>query len=680
MLDCIRVLINTPDWQPTHAIVFLFNNAEESLQDGSHLYSNQHETASTVRAVINLEAAGTTGPELLFQATSEQMIQAYSKVPRPFGTVVANEIFSSGVLMSDTDFRQFELYLNVTGLDMAVVGNSYLYHTRLDLVENIEPGVAQHMAENTLALLKYLASEESPLPSLTEGYTKPTTVFYSIFGRFWVYSFHTAKLLYTALFVASCIVVKVTFVAPAPALRQGGGFVSETIRGLAALGLGLLGAIVGANVVAFAMSSVLNKGLSWFSVEFSCLALFGPAAIGGALASQLLLGRVREQTIFSSVVLLHGFLACTIQFLNVGSSAVFFLSGAPLTLALLVNSFVTNSGDDVSLISYAIGQLVPLTVGAQMICSVLDVFVPLTGRTGEKAPADHIIATIVAVIGTYCLPLMISFVHRIPRRALSRALLVPAMVTAGAMAIFMMREPFDPMHPKRFYAMYLENITSHEQHLHFAAADSAPGFELLVHDLAQSFGLPEAPLPQSIIMNDWNADWDVVYPFSSFLTPYRVELPEHPDFKTPPVHDFSVSAVNDSIDSAAGTRTFTLVVKHDDIIWTSVAFDAYVLKWSLDDNPPDEYARHHIKEASIYGHNVWTADFTVKIPEGSDGKIKFNFVGVHEKAMWPAKKAQKEEGGRAMRLFEEIDNWLLNERGGIYDATLVGCVGGVSWV
>lgn len=56
---------------------------------------------SSVRAVINLEAAGTTGRELLFQATSEQMIQAYSHVPRPFGTVIANEIFSSGIMMSE---------------------------------------------------------------------------------------------------------------------------------------------------------------------------------------------------------------------------------------------------------------------------------------------------------------------------------------------------------------------------------------------------------------------------------------------------------------------------------------------------------------------------------------------------------------------------------------------------
>ena len=139
----------------------------------------------------------------------------------------------------------------------------------------------KHMAENTLALLKYLASETSPLPSLTEGYTKPTTVFYSVFGRFWVYSFQTAKLIYSALFVASAIVVRATFVPPAPALRNGRGFVSETIRGFTALGLGLLGAIIGANAVAFAMRSVLDKAMSWFSVELSCVALFGPAALGG---------------------------------------------------------------------------------------------------------------------------------------------------------------------------------------------------------------------------------------------------------------------------------------------------------------------------------------------------------------------------------------------------------------
>jgi Zn-dependent M28 family amino/carboxypeptidase len=117
MLECMRVLLATPDWSPRHAVIFceltqtgqfqfayvfvVFNHAEECLQDGSHLFSTQHPWASTARAVINLEAAGTTGRELLFQATSEQMIEAYSHVPRPYGTVFANEIFSSGIILSE---------------------------------------------------------------------------------------------------------------------------------------------------------------------------------------------------------------------------------------------------------------------------------------------------------------------------------------------------------------------------------------------------------------------------------------------------------------------------------------------------------------------------------------------------------------------------------------------------
>ncbi|KAI0078731.1 hypothetical protein K474DRAFT_1593590 [Panus rudis PR-1116 ss-1] len=682
MLECIRNLIYTPGWEPSYAIIFLFNNAEESLQDGSHLYSTQHHTAKSVRAAINLEAAGTTGPELLFQATSEEMIKAYSKVPRPFGTILANEIFSSGILMSDTDFRQFELYLNVTGLDMAVVGNSYLYHTRLDLVENIEAGVAQHMAENTLALLQYLSSPESPLPSLTAGYSKPTTVFYEAFGHFWVYSYQTAKILYSTLLVVSTLFIRSTFVPPAPALRQGRGFVSENLRGLKALCLGLVGSLLGANFVAFIMRNVLDKGMSWFSVELSCLLLYGPAALTGTLASQLLIGHVREQTVFSSLVLSHAFLACTLQLLGIGSSAVFFLSGLPLFLAYVANTFLVRNGDEVSLWSYAIGQFVPLTTGTRMVLAVLDVFVPLTGRMGEQAPGDHIIATIVAVTGSYMFPLAVPFIHRFPRRALLRVLLVPAVMTSIAIAAFAARQPFDRMHPKRFFVLHMENVTSNEQHLHFAAADGAPGFKLLAHDIAMKFGMPDVPPPSTILMDDWNADWDIIYPFSAFLTPYKIDLPPHPELIAAPKYDFALSAVNDTIDAAAGTRSFTLVVKHTGIIWTVIAFDAHVLQWSLDNNPPKEHARHHIKEGSFYGHDIWTADFTIKLPENdtTGGKIKVNFAGIDEKSMWPGKKAIKQQGGRAMKLFEEIDEWLDKEKGGVYDATLAGCVGGVAWI
>ena len=62
-----------------------------------------------------------------------------------------------------------------------------------DLIAYIQPGVAQNMGENALALLHYLASSESPITTLPEHPPRPTTVYFSHLGRFWMYSFTTAK-------------------------------------------------------------------------------------------------------------------------------------------------------------------------------------------------------------------------------------------------------------------------------------------------------------------------------------------------------------------------------------------------------------------------------------------------------------------------------------------------------
>ncbi|EDR00519.1 uncharacterized protein LACBIDRAFT_334011 [Laccaria bicolor S238N-H82] len=62
MLECMCVLIEMPTWSPKHAIIFFFNHAEESLQNGSQLYSTQHPTAPTYPIQLtNLQDQGGIG-------------------------------------------------------------------------------------------------------------------------------------------------------------------------------------------------------------------------------------------------------------------------------------------------------------------------------------------------------------------------------------------------------------------------------------------------------------------------------------------------------------------------------------------------------------------------------------------------------------------------------------------
>jgi hypothetical protein len=134
------------------------------------------------------------------------------------------------------------------------------------------------MGENALALLHYLSSADSPIPSLTSGYSRPTTVYFSHLGYFMIYSFTTAKWLYGALLLASIVFVK--FGNTNPGLKNRTGVWWQQARCSVFIFGGIAGAWVVSNTVA-AIMRFMGKEMSWFSREYSPLVLYGPPSLLG---------------------------------------------------------------------------------------------------------------------------------------------------------------------------------------------------------------------------------------------------------------------------------------------------------------------------------------------------------------------------------------------------------------
>ncbi|KAK4055194.1 hypothetical protein OIV83_000474 [Microbotryomycetes sp. JL201] len=687
MLETLRVMGMTRR-RLTNSVIFLFNGAEESLQDASHMFITQHPLKDSVRAVINLEACGVAGPEIVFQATSEEMIRALAKTPRPYATVLASEIFSTGLILSDTDFRQFAEYGNLTGLDMAIVQNSYLYHTRLDLPEFIEPGATQHMGENVIALLEYLTSPATALGnSLTaEKLPKSPTssvVFFSGLGGklFVVLTRDQATFAYGILAALAAVVV-----ADRVDWSQKRLYIAMTLN----VGTSLVAAILGANIAAFVTAIIMKKTMTWFRNEAFPILVFGPPAILSVLLVQRRVAK-RLRTPRASY-------AVEVADVGIGSTYLLGLGVVSILTTIIFNDYILRPGKgSVHLASYLVGMIVPMLLGVEGLVGFLDLFVPLTGRLGADAPVDFIIATLTSAVGFLCVPMIVPFSHRFGPKVTSRLALFLTFWTAGTLGWFTRPswQPYDKMHPKRLLVLHMENTTTTPPHynLHVASVDGAPFEDLVV---AATKGLTLADeIPTPARADDYTTDWDVIFPT------YKVPLPPAPATYTSPFQgSFTVKAVKSVLNSIKRTRTLEIEMKHPGIMWPVVAFDADVISWDLPKPPARGFIRHHVKSVAAFGVDVFKLSVVVELtPEQFEatmrenqrdkgqrndvsakdrrlGRIRIDFSGLDATGMYPASMRHADIKSKpGMQFFDRFEKRLPQE----VDSMLLSAIAGVAY-
>jgi len=175
MLEIARILAARP--APRHPIVLLVTDGEEAGLLGAWLFVREHPLAKRVKAAVNLDARGTSGPSLMFETGSANrwLMRLYaSAVPSPMTNSLYYAVYK--LLQNDTDFTVFKSAA-YQGFNFAYIGHVGRYHTPLDSVANAGAGTIQLQGDNALATVSALANTKTLQPPISES------VFFDVFAR-----------------------------------------------------------------------------------------------------------------------------------------------------------------------------------------------------------------------------------------------------------------------------------------------------------------------------------------------------------------------------------------------------------------------------------------------------------------------------------------------------------------
>lgn len=419
MLEVLHSLANlsTP---LHHGVIFLFNGAEENILQASHGFITQHPWAKQVRAFINLEAAGVGGKEVVFQTGPENpwLVQAYVHAAKhPFASVVGQEVFQSGIIPSDTDFRIYRDFGNIPGIDLAFIENGFIYHTKYDTADRILTDSIQRAGDNIFSVLKYLVTSEK-LADASE-YRHGNMVFFDLLGVVVVaYPARVGTIL-------NYMVAAATFIYLAKKASLPGNAGGRYVRDLAfATGVAILCwfvTLLSVLIVAL-LITLLGRSMFWYNHFYACVCLYGAAATGKmvfihTLAKNLYYGGVRLVELgdlyFDVSLLLWccGLVWLTQQGLCSAYVPMLMVAFPLATRLLLAKEFKHRGASAKYCVLYLLGLALPYVHFMFLIWVVFEIFTPIMGRSGTELPPEVVLATLVTLATVFLSSYFLHFLY-----------------------------------------------------------------------------------------------------------------------------------------------------------------------------------------------------------------------------------------------------------------------------
>ncbi|MFB6908936.1 M20/M25/M40 family metallo-hydrolase [Streptomyces bacillaris] len=154
-LEVLRALQSGP--RPRNDIGLLLTDGEEYGLLGAQAFVDAGLASDPRRIVaVNLEARGTSGPAVLFQALGDGLTPAVREAGA-YTTSLADEVF--GLLPNDTDLTALS-EAGVRGLNLAYFEGAPHYHTPHDSIERVSAASTQDTGDAALAAARQLAGAD----------------------------------------------------------------------------------------------------------------------------------------------------------------------------------------------------------------------------------------------------------------------------------------------------------------------------------------------------------------------------------------------------------------------------------------------------------------------------------------------------------------------------------------
>lgn len=391
-----------------HSIILLFNGAEEIGLRASHGFITQHEWAKDIRLFVNLEAAGSGGKETLFQTGpgNSWILNHYTAVSRPFAQVAGEEIFQSGIIPSDTDFRIFRDFGKVPGLDFAHGSKGYRYHTKFDSIDFLSAGVLQRTGENVLGLIDSIVNSHDLDDVTKHSDDSSSSVYFDFLGFFFV---HYAKDIGAVInFAVVLFAITLPFLTLTTVKAHTKNVLKETL-------IGFFSMLVGngcSGLVLYLTAYFIDKAdysMGWYRSTFLAPGIYSTLVIlvhvfvqdvlnitVASRESPLSLG-LRVQARLNGINVFWGVATLTATIFG-------FRSGYLLMIIILFN-LITNliiylaklhNTINKWLRVYIVGAFFSILWTSYMHNIILEIFIPITGRSGAQKNPDVMIAMIIA--------------------------------------------------------------------------------------------------------------------------------------------------------------------------------------------------------------------------------------------------------------------------------------------